>query len=99
MEIMARLDWSEGRDVHAQPANVVLVQSLGEEIILSLGHAPPPIATATLSGDDLVKFFEETTVPVQGITRFTLPVSTSRVLAKGLEQVLKNRQPDAEEES
>ena len=99
MEIMARMDWSGGRDAQAQPVNAVLVQRLGDEIVLSFGHAPPPIPTATLSGEELVKYFEANPVPVQQISRFTLPLKATRQLLKGMEQILGDDDSEEEEAS
>ena len=90
-EITVRLDWSQGKDVHARPVNVVLVQGIGEEVVVSLGHAPPPVETASLNGDDLTKYFKKAPMSVQQIARFTLAAGMAGTLAKRLEEVLQNR--------
>ena len=89
MDVMIRLDWSAVHAVSAQPANVVLVQGVGEELILSFGHAAPPIALATMTGEQTTEYLKDHPVPVQQATRLTLPIGTARTLMKGLQEILK----------
>ena len=88
MDVSIRLDWSEGHTASAQPVNVLLVQSLGEEVILSLGHAPPPLAVVGMNDKQVAEYLKGHGVAVQRISRFTLPIGTARTLLKGLQDVI-----------
>lgn len=88
MDVMARLDWSAARTVSTQPANMVLVQGVGEELILSFGHAVPPIALAGMTTEQMNEHLKDHPVAVQQISRFTLPIGTARTLLKGLREAV-----------
>ena len=91
MDVRVRLDWAGAREVSARPVNTVLVQGVGDELVLSFGHAPPPIAVATMTGEQTAEYLKDRDVEVQQIARFTLSVSTARVLMRGLQEMLETR--------
>lgn len=86
--VIVQLDWTGAREVVAQPANVVLVQGLRDEIVVSFGHAPPPVAMATLDEKETVEFIRNNAIKVQQITRISLSLNAARVLMRGLGGVL-----------
>ena len=88
MGVKIEFDWSGARDVPAQPVNVFLVQGLGDQLTISLGHAPPPAAAADLNVEGLIDFYKEHSVAVQQIGRFALPLDTARFLADRLQAAL-----------
>lgn len=82
------LDWTRGRDVVAVPANVVLVQRLRDEVVLSFGHALPPIEVAEMSGEEMSRYFETNKkVPVQRIVRLALTSDAAALLANNLRAI------------
>lgn len=91
MDVMVRLDWTGAREVPARPVNVVLVQGVGDELILSFGHAPPPIAVAPMTDDQQAEYLKKHAVEVQQIGRFTLPVNVARTLMRSLQELLESR--------
>ena len=80
LEFQVTLDWSVGSDAPAQPVNVVLAQGLGEDVILTFGHAPPPIETASMTNEQTADFLKDHPVKVLQITRFTLPERVAKIL-------------------
>ena len=88
MDVTARLDWSDAHTLGARPVNTVLVQGVGEELILSFGHAIPPIGLASATNEQLVEYLKENPVPVHQIARFTLPIGTARTLMERLQEAL-----------
>ncbi len=88
MDVTARLDWSGADASPAQPVNSVLVQGVGEELILSFGHAAPPVAMATMTNEKVVDYLKENPVLVHHVARFTLPLGTARTLLEGLQKAL-----------
>jgi hypothetical protein len=87
---MVNFDWSVARDVPAQPVNLALVQGLSEELVVTFGHAPPPIEAATMTGEQMTDHLREHPVVVQQITRLTLPLGVARSLAQGLQDALES---------
>ena len=94
-DVTVRLDWSAADDVPVQPANLVIVQTVGTEIVLSFGHAPPPIAMGMVN-DQVAEYLKEHRVPVQQVARFTLPVPIATLLMKFLQAHLPS-EADAEQ--
>ena len=94
-EVTVQLDWTDARDVVAQPANVVLVQGLRGEVVLSLGHAPPPIAMAALDEEGVREFVKNNPVKVQQIARITLPVHVAAGLAQTIADLLSAPEEEA----
>ena len=94
-EVTIQLDWSGARDVVAQPANMVLVQGLRGEFILSFGHAPPPIAMATLDEAETIEFVKNNAIKVQQITRVTLHPHIAKVLVQNLGNLLRAEDGEA----
>ena len=92
-----QLDWSDADAVPAQAANLVMMQGMGTEVILSFGHAAPPIAMATMAEDQQGEYLKEHPVKVQQVARFTLPVHVARVLMNVLQANLGPREADAEQ--
>ena len=92
-EVRIQLDWSAGTDTPARPANLVLVQSLRDEYVLTFGHAPPPIEGA-MHEDAMDDYLEKNPVKVQQITRLTLPTFTASILVEALGQLLRAREED-----
>ena len=90
MDVSIRLDWSGGHTASVQPVNVLHVQGLGEEVYLSFGHAPAPLALLGMNDEQMTEYLKAHMVPVQQISRFTLPIGTARALLKGLQDVLGN---------
>lgn len=74
------LEWSHANDTPVQAANVVLVQGVGEEVIFSFGHAPPPIETAGMDRDETISHLNDNPIKVVNITRLVVPVATAKVL-------------------
>ena len=95
-DVTVQLDWSAADAVPVLPANLVLVQTVGAEVILSFGHAPPPIAMASIANEQLGEYLREHRVPVQHVARFTLPVPIATVLMKFLKAHLPD-EADAEQ--
>ena len=83
--------------VPAQPANLVLMQGMGTEVILSFGHAPPPVAMATMEEDQQAEYLKGRHVKVQQIVRFTMPVHVARLLMNILQANLGPRDADTEQ--
>ena len=96
MPVSVSLDWSGASAVCAQPANAVLVHGIGEELVLSFGHAVPPIETATMTPEQMSEHLEANDVAVRQVVRFTLPLSTARTLLTGLTKALSDRAGAAE---
>ena len=92
------LDWSDGDVVPAQPANLVQVQGLGTEVILSFGHVAPPIAMSTMEEDQRDEYLKGHRQKVQQIARFTLSEHVARLLMSILQANLGPREADAEPE-
>ena len=94
-EVTIQLDWSDARNVVAQPANMVLVQGIRGECVLSFGHAPPPIAMAELDEAETMEFVKNNAIKVQQITRVTLPPHTAKVLVQNLGNLLRAHEGEA----
>ena len=88
------LDWSVGSDAPAHPVNVVLAQGSGEEVILTFGHAPPPIETATMTNEQTADFLKDHPVKVLQITRLTLPERVAKLLMVILQANLSGNNAD-----
>ena len=96
MDLTVSLDWTGARAVPAQPANVVLVQGVGDELILSFGHAPPPVAIATMNKKQMATYLKDHAIEVQQIARFTLPVIAASALMRGIQEILESRGSDSQ---
>lgn len=92
----AKLDWSGFNAVPLQTANVVLAQGFGgfgdDQVLLSFGSAVPPIETARMNPDELVKHFSSNHLSVQPTARIALPVEVARRLMRGLQQNLESHE-------
>lgn len=91
--VQVRLDWSGSSDVLADPVNAVLVQGIGNEVVLSFGHAVPPTKMAVMTEEEVVEHLKQNSVEVKRISRFTLPVDTAKILLKGLQNALAGNPP------
>lgn len=85
MEFQVRLDWSAGSGAPVRPANVVLMQGSGEQVILTFGHAPPPIETATMTNEQTADFLKEHPIEVSQVVRVTLSESVAKILLATLQ--------------
>ena len=90
-----RLDWSAADDVPAQHANVVQVQFLGTDMLLTLGVVLPTIAMAGMTPEQTAEYLRENRLPVRQITKAVLSQEATRVLASHLQPA----QPPAVEET
>ena len=90
-----RLDWSGSRDIPTQPANLVVVQAIQSEFVLTFGYAPPPVEAA--AGDDAAAaaYFNNNAVKVQQITQLTLPAHAAENLLKGLQNIIRAQKSEA----
>ena len=76
-----RLDWSDADNVPVQQANVVQVQFMGTEMLLTLGMALPPIAMAGMTPEQTDKYLREHSIPIRQITKVLLSQEAMKVLA------------------
>ena len=98
-QVEIRLNWGEDADsVPAHPANVVLVQSMGTDLILTIGHATPPIAMASMTPEQVTEHLRSHAVPIRPVTRLVMPESTARVLVRALQSNLPS-EPEPEQEA
>ena len=81
-----RLDWSAADDVPAQRGNVVQIQFMGTEMLLTLGMVLPPIALAGMTPEQTAKYLSEHSLPVRQITKVLLSQEATTVLAGHLQQ-------------
>lgn len=65
-----------------------MIQGMGEEVILSFGHAAPPIALAVMDNDQMEEYLKDHPVEVQQIARFALPVHVASTLMQNLQGTL-----------
>ena len=84
-QVQIRLDWGDADKIPAQMANVVLIQGLGADLILTLGHALPTVSMATMSTEQLNEHLKRHPVPVQRTSRFVLPEHAARLLLSSLQ--------------
>ena len=92
VEFTLTLNWEDSEPV--TPANVVLMQGVGDEVILSFGHATPPAVTAAMTEEEKITYFNDHTVKVAHINRVVVSV----IVAKRLLELLQLNLGNAEEE-
>ena len=90
-----RLDWSAADGVPAQHANVVQVQFMGTDMLLTLGVVLPTIAMVGMTPEQTAEYLRENRLPVRQITKAVLSQEATRVLASHLQLA----QPPAAEET
>ena len=79
-----RLDWSAADDVPVQRVNVVKVQFMGTDMLLTLGIVLPPVAMSDMNTKQTEKYLRENSVPIKQITRALLSREAVMVLASQL---------------
>ena len=82
---MVWLDWSAADDAPVQQANVVQVQFMGDDMLLTLGVVVPPIAMAGMTPGQMAEYLDEHTVPVKQIVKTLISQEATRVLAGHLQ--------------
>lgn len=80
-----KLDWDDIASVDARPANVVLVQEMEGDFLVSFGYAPPPVALLSLDEKKGQEYLDENGVKVTQITRILLKGHAAAVLVGTLE--------------
>ena len=96
MAIANMFDWSEADRVPVTPANVFLLQGVGDEVIFVFGHAPPPVATAYMDAGEKVKYFEVNQVPVSQIVRVSVTSDVAKFVLATLKLNLNGESPNAD---
>ena len=84
------MDWRAADEVPATPANVFLLQGVGEELIFVFGHAPPPVAVSYMDSDQKAKYFADHPVRVSQIVRLSMTLSTAKFVLENLKVNLEN---------
>ena len=80
-----RLDWSAADDAPIQQANVVQVQFMGADMVLTLGVVVPPIAMAGMTPEQIAEYLNENSVPVKQAVKILLSKEATGVLARHLQ--------------
>ena len=80
--LRAKLKWGSAEPI--RPANVVLVQGIEDEVILSFGCVAPHVAMAVMSEQQAQEFTKEHSLDVEHATRFILPVRVATMLMENL---------------
>ena len=96
-ELKGRLDWVGADDVDVQPMNTVMVQGLGDELVLSFGYGAPPIAMATMDAAQMQEYLDEHGVKVRQIVRLSMPLSVAEALSQSIQGTLQARVANVEE--
>ena len=96
--LKAKIKWGASEPI--RPANVVLVQGIEDEVILSFGCVAPHIAMAVMNEEQAEEFAKEHSLAVEHATRFILPARVATILMENLKANLdvynKARQDDVD---
>ena len=99
--LKAKIKWGASEPI--RPANVVLVQGIEDEVILSFGCVAPHIAMAVMNEEQAEEFAKEHSLAIEHGTRFILPARVATILMKSLKENLdaynKTRGDDADSAS
>ena len=79
------LVWDGVDSVDARPANVVLVQEMEGDFLVSFGYAPPPVALMPLDEQESQKYLDKHGVKVNQLTRILLKKHAAAILVGTLE--------------
>ena len=80
-----KMDWDSIASADARPANVVLVQEMEGDFLVTFGYAPPPVALLSLDDKESQEYLDENAIKVMQITRILLKGHAAAVLVGTLE--------------